>query len=529
MAGIRVSMLKSRARSISSSFCNGYYTNSVRAGEHIHARPILGLLGNNYHSTPTRNSNFEPRASAQLFNSSYTSAFLPSLSNYYARSSFPLLKMTPILGYHSYSSFAGSGGKGGDKGPEVPEASGTGGVDDVSGGSEWVDKLKDAWQSVVDVATVSVQKAKEASDELTPHAQQILDSHPYLKDVVVPVGGTLTATLMAWLVMPRVLKRLHLYSTRGSAALLSGSIFAVEVPYERSVWGALEDPVRYLTTFMAFSQICYLVAPNAVVSQFIVQAWKGAVVLSFVWFVHRWKTNLFARALAAPNVHLIDRERLLTLDKISSVGLFSIGVMALAEACGVAVQSILTVGGIGGVATAFAARDILGNVLSGMSMQFSKPFSLGDTIKAGSIEGQVVEMGLTTTSLLSAERFPVIVPNSMFSSQVIVNKSRAEWRAFVSKIPLQLDSVESIPQVSHNIKSMLRSYPKVFLGREAPYCYLSRIDTSYAELTLGCNLKHMSKEERYSTEQDILMQSIQIIKQHGASLGSSQQDMISQE
>lgn len=34
-----------------------------------------------------------------------------------------------------------------------------------------------------------------------------------------------------------------------------------------------------------------------------------------------------------------------------------------------------------GVATAFAARDILGNVLSGLSMQFSKPFSLGDTIK----------------------------------------------------------------------------------------------------------------------------------------------------
>lgn len=34
-----------------------------------------------------------------------------------------------------------------------------------------------------------------------------------------------------------------------------------------------------------------------------------------------------------------------------------------------------------GVATAFAARDVLGNMLSGLSMQFSKPFSLGDTIK----------------------------------------------------------------------------------------------------------------------------------------------------
>lgn len=39
-------------------------------------------------------------------------------------------------------------------------------------------------------------------------------------------------------------------------------------------------------------------------------------------------------------------------------------------------------------------------------------------LKAGSIEGQVVEMGLITTSLLNAEKFPVIVPNSLFSSQV---------------------------------------------------------------------------------------------------------------
>ena len=39
-------------------------------------------------------------------------------------------------------------------------------------------------------------------------------------------------------------------------------------------------------------------------------------------------------------------------------------------------------------------------------------------LQAGSVEGQVVEMGLMTTSLLSAEKFPIIVPNSLFSSQV---------------------------------------------------------------------------------------------------------------
>lgn len=57
---------------------------------------------------------------------------------------------------------------------------------------------------------------------------------------------------------------------------------------------------------------------------------------------------MITRALATGSLEGIQRDKLLTLDKISSVGLFAVGSMALAEACGVAVQSILTVGGIGG-------------------------------------------------------------------------------------------------------------------------------------------------------------------------------------
>jgi hypothetical protein len=42
----------------------------------------------------------------------------------------------------------------------------------------------------------------------------------------------------------------------------------------------------------------------------------------------------------------LDRDMLLTLDKLSSVGPFTIGLTALAETCGVAVHSILTVNGM---------------------------------------------------------------------------------------------------------------------------------------------------------------------------------------
>ncbi|KAG5565887.1 hypothetical protein RHGRI_001713 [Rhododendron griersonianum] len=611
----------------------------------------LGLQANTssppFPANPTNSlrsitTGLESLSAYQYNRTNFVGSFSPTPSNLRLGSNVSPAAISPVLNCRFYSSFFG--GKG-DKARDTEVSAVSGGGEPAvgesgSGGSDIVDMAKDTWKLTVEAITYVGERAKEASNEVTPRVQQVLESHPYLREVIVPVSGTLTGTVLAWVVLPRILRRLHKYSTQGPAALLSGTTLWGPVPYEKSFWGALEDPLRYLITFMAFSQIAVMVAPTTVASQYIGPVWMGAVIVSFVWFLHRWKSNVIARALEARNIE-IDRAKLLTLDKVSSVGLFVLGAMALAEACGVAVQSILTVGGIGGVATAFAARDILGNILSGLSVQISQPFSIGDTIKAGSVEGQVVEMGLTTTSLLSAEKFPTMVPNSMFSSQVgmlsftliisgdengkkkesklgiykdglsskatvftfagasrsdsseavadlfsgrgaeaslpyslgwarwsseglnwrdptdvagngkmgfsrqldvagapsdtpgdalirvIVNKSRARWRAMVTRIPFRTEDVEKVPLISEGIKAMLRSNPKVFLEKEPPYCFLSRIEQSFAELTLGCNLKQMSKDELFSTEQDILLQSVQIIKQHGARLGSTM-DMTSQ-
>ncbi|RDX84481.1 Mechanosensitive ion channel protein 1, mitochondrial, partial [Mucuna pruriens] len=506
------SMCMNLARLPSDSLSHPYYKGELQFAKNQFSNLASESLGSSHHFGTRANVSFNTRFSSYCF-----------------RSALPFASVSHMLNRRMYSSSVG--GKGSrDGGTEVPAGSGASDMnttgDSVVAG-DWAERIKDSWQSVTEAASYAGQKVKEASDDLTPYAQQLLDSHPYLDKVVIPVGGTLIASIIAWFLMPRILRKFHKYAMQGPISLLPGSMSGESVPYEKSFWGAMEDPVRYLVTFMAFSQIGAMVAPTTITSQYLVPVWRGAVIVSFVWFLYRWKTNVFARTFSSQSLLGLDKEKLLALDKISSIGLFVIGIMALAEACGVAVQSIVTVGGIGGVATAFAARDILGNVFSGLSMQFSKPFSIGDTIKAGSVEGQVVEVGLTTTSLLSTEKFPVIVPNSFFSSQVIVNKSRAEYRAIITKIPLQTEDLSKIPQISDDVKNMIRSNVKVFLGTDVPYCFLSRIESSYAELTLGYNLKHMLRHELYSAEQDILLQAVQIIKNHGVALGSTWQDMSS--
>nr|WGO49552.1 mechanosensitive ion channel protein B074543 [Torenia fournieri] len=377
----------------------------------------------------------------------------------------------------------------------------------IIGGDEWLAKLKEFWQSATEAAKYSTEKVKQSSNEITPHVHHFLETHLYLRNVIVPIGSTLAGTLLAWSLLPIFFRRFHKYSIEGPGTLLRGSSLWGPVPYENSFWGALEDPVRYFITrsidlIVLYS--CEMVAPNAFPSQYVGQAWRGGVVVALVWFLHQWKMNVMTRALYSKGVDGVSRDKLLALDKISSVGLFAVGALALSEACGVAVQSFLTVGGIGGVATAFASKDILENVLSGLSVQVSQPFSVGDTIKAGCVEGQVVEIGLTTTQLLDEENFPVTV---------IVNKSRAKWRSVVRKIPIRSDAIDKVEEISDNIRWMLRSNPQV-LGIEHPYCFLSEIEGSCAQLTLGCAVQNTEND----VEKDILLEAVRIVKKHGAML-----------
>ncbi|KAJ7546920.1 hypothetical protein O6H91_08G061200 [Diphasiastrum complanatum] len=339
-------------------------------------------------------------------------------------------------------------------------------------------------------------------------------------DTLVSASIAVTAYASAWLILPRVLRALHRYVEQGPTARLLGRTTQEQMPYDLSVWSALEEPARLFVTLVAFSQLGALVAPSTVAIQCLGQIWRGGTVVSLVWFLHRWKSSAFERVLTVRKMKQEERERYLALDKISSIGLIILGAMALAEASGVAVQSVMTVGGIGGVATAFAARDILGNALSGLALQFSKPFSVGESISAGAIEGQVIEIGLHSTKLLNADKFPVTVPNSFFSSEVIVNKSRAKWRGLNAQFPIHLSSIEKLREITIEILENLQANPNVFLEQEPPRCYVSAIGPTHLEIVVSCNIKPMGKDEFFLAQQELLISIAQILSRKGAALGS---------
>lgn len=123
------------------------------------------------------------------------------------------------------------------------------------GGGSWIEILDNARKSTLDATTDAGKKVKELTDAVAPHVQQLFDTYPNLEKVVVPLGGTLCGTMMAWLVMPIILRRLHKYASQSPIAALMGNSTKIDVSYQSSLWCALEDPAKYLITFMAFSEM----------------------------------------------------------------------------------------------------------------------------------------------------------------------------------------------------------------------------------------------------------------------------------
>lgn len=90
---------------------------------------------------------------------------------------------------------------------------------------------------------------------------------------------------------------------------------------------------------------------------------------------------------------------------------------------GVPVSTFITVLGVVGAAIALSLKDSLGNIAGGVAIMISKPFKKGDFIEVDQIIGEVQQIDLLFTKLLTLDNRAVHIPNGHLSSSIIMNYS----------------------------------------------------------------------------------------------------------
>lgn len=122
----------------------------------------------------------------------------------------------------------------------------------------------------------------------------------------------------------------------------------------------------------------------------------------------------------------LDDHLLPIVSKMISVISFAVALIMVLQHFGQEIGPMIAGLGIGGLAFALAAKDLLSNLFGSVTIIFDKPFSIGERIKINDYDGSVKEINLRTTRLETLEGRNVYVPNSMFTDSIVENVSQ-EW------------------------------------------------------------------------------------------------------
>lgn len=108
---------------------------------------------------------------------------------------------------------------------------------------------------------------------------------------------------------------------------------------------------------------------------------------------------------------------------------------------GVNVTSLIAGLGIGGIAVALAAQNILGDLFSSFAIYLDRPFVVGDSIKVGETLGTVEKIGIKTTRVRALSGEEIIFPNKDIVSAQIHNMVRMKERrvAFTFGVTYETD------------------------------------------------------------------------------------------
>jgi small conductance mechanosensitive channel len=88
---------------------------------------------------------------------------------------------------------------------------------------------------------------------------------------------------------------------------------------------------------------------------------------------------------------------------------------------GVQIAPLIAGIGVAGVGIGLAAQGVLGNVIAGLTIIFTKPFRVGEYIELLGVYGQVQSIELFSTTLTHPDRSRVVIPNRKIVGEILHN------------------------------------------------------------------------------------------------------------
>lgn len=204
--------------------------------------------------------------------------------------------------------------------------------------------------------------------------------------------------------------------------------------------------------------------------------------------IHRW---LKAKAYDEPVSNLI-------VKAVKLLVIVFIGVMALGQ-MGVQITPLIAGIGVAGVGASLAMQGLLGNLVAGLTIIFSKPFTIGEYIEIVGAYGQVTDIALFSTTMLHTDNSRVIVPNRKFVGEILHNYGNIRQLDLTAGVAYSVDLTMAFSIVN----DILQQNPSV-LKEPAPVVGIAALNES----SIALAIKPWVKVEEFVPAQAAIYQAI---------------------
>ncbi len=198
-----------------------------------------------------------------------------------------------------------------------------------------------------------------------------------------------------------------------------------------------------------------LAVPLKVIFEFMIAA-------TFVWGTYRL-VDILHEALtswAEGTSNRLDDLMVPLVCKSLKVLVVVIGAVFLAHELTFDVRGLLTGLGLGGLAFALAAQDVVKNLFGSFTVIAARTFEVGDWVVIGEIEGTVEAVGFRSTQIRTFYNSLISLPNSALITTAVDNLGKRSFRRYKTRLSLTYSTPpEKISAFCEGVRELVRRHP----------------------------------------------------------------------
>jgi MscS family membrane protein len=300
---------------------------------------------------------------------------------------------------------------------------------------------------------------------------------------------------------------------------LAEKVHLTENRLDDIVFAAMSRPIGWIIWLqgLAIAADVILVRTESAIFTYADSVRDIGVLVCITWFVLGMIRG--SEELYIETAEQMDKTTAHALGKLLRLVVIITASLVILQTLGYSISGVLAMGGVGGIAVGFAAKDLLANFFGGLIVYLDRPFAVGDWIRSPDreIEGTVETIGWRVTVIRNFQSQPMYVPNSVFTTVIVENPSRMKNRRIYETIGLRYTDLTNMDKVVSEVEAMLRQHEAIDADKTMMVNF-NKFGASSLDFFIYCFTHTTSWVEFHEVKQDVMLQIADIIKANHAEI-----------